>query len=357
MWPFTKKAPIEKRAAMSGFTAEIMSARESYISGRRGVAELTGTAQACISLWENSFALAHVTGCDLLNRRSLALAARSLALRGEALFWISDDGLIPCADWDLNTRNGLPRAYRVSISEAGGGYTKTLLAPEVLHFRIGCDIVTPWLGTAPLRRARLTSALLEAVETALADIFETAPLGSQVVPMPELGKAETQAIASSFRGQRGRVMLRESVNVSAAGGPSPSADWRPQDLTPNLERAQALDALDRARNAIALAFGCLPCWFDPAGQGPAIRESQRHLVSYTLQPIASVMAEEAQAKLGTDVAIDLLEPLQAFDAGGRARAFATTINALAQAKTAGLDPSAVANALALIAPTRDALGE
>ena len=66
---------------MSGFTAELMSARESYISGRRGIAELTGTAQMCVSLWENGFALADVDGTPLLTRRHMAMAGRALALR------------------------------------------------------------------------------------------------------------------------------------------------------------------------------------------------------------------------------------------------------------------------------------
>ena len=87
----------EKRSAGSGFTAEIMAARESYIAGRRGIAELTATAQSCVSLWEGAFALADVSGTDILDRRSLALIARSLALRGEAVFVIDDTGLIPCA--------------------------------------------------------------------------------------------------------------------------------------------------------------------------------------------------------------------------------------------------------------------
>jgi len=54
MWPFNKRgAPVvEKRSAMSGFTAELIQAREAYISGRSGLAELTATAQSCISLWE-----------------------------------------------------------------------------------------------------------------------------------------------------------------------------------------------------------------------------------------------------------------------------------------------------------------
>jgi hypothetical protein len=40
---------LEKRASASGFTHEVMAARESYISGRTGLAELTATAQTCIS--------------------------------------------------------------------------------------------------------------------------------------------------------------------------------------------------------------------------------------------------------------------------------------------------------------------
>ena len=170
-WPWQK---VEKRAAASGFTAEIMAARESYISGRRGVGELTATAQSCVSLWEHGFAIADITGTDLLDRRSMALLARSLALRGEAVFLIRD-ALIPCSDWDLRTRNGVPSAYRVSISEAGGGTSLTALAAEVLHIRIGADPAAPWLGTAPLRRAALTAGLLQAVESALADGVENGP--------------------------------------------------------------------------------------------------------------------------------------------------------------------------------------
>src|SRR5436190_1420901 len=139
MWPFTSKsAPVvmprlepllpavERRSSMSGFTAELMAARESYISGRRGVAELTGTAQSCISLWESGFAIADVKGTRFLDRRTMATLARSLALRGEFVGLIDGDGITPCSDWDLSTRRGKPRAYRVGISEAGGGTTQTV---------------------------------------------------------------------------------------------------------------------------------------------------------------------------------------------------------------------------------------
>lgn len=350
MWPFTRKAPaMEQRSAMSGLTAELMAARESYISGRRGIGELTATVQSCVSLWEGVLALADVDGTPLLTRRHMALAARGLALRGEAVFLVRDTGaVVPVADWDLRTADSVPRAYRVSVSEAGGGRAETALAAEVLHFRIGADPVAPWAGTAPLKRAQLTAGLLQAVETALAEVYENAPLGSQVVPFPESTQADMDAMARQFRAYRGRVLVRESVNVTAAGGPAPAQDWRPSDVTPDLSRAMTRESLDAARAAILSVFGVLPGLLSPASTGPMVRESQRHLAQWVLQPIAQLMAEEATEKLGTEVKIDVVRPAQAFDAGGRARAFAGMVQALAMAKEAGLDPQAVEDSLKFI---------
>lgn len=342
-----KRAPkIEKRASASGFTAEIIAARESYISGRRGLAELTATAQSCVSLWENGFAIADVNGTDMLPRRIMAMLGRSLALRGEVLFLIRDDGLVPCSDWDLRTRNGKPVAYRLSISEAGGGTSQTALAGEVLHVRIGADVVTPWLGQAPLKRASLTAGMLHAVESALAEVFENAPLGSQIVPYPETAETDMTALGRSFRGQRGRVLMRESVAVSAAGGPTPATDWKPQDVSPDLERSMTQETLAAARDAICGAFGVLPALFASNAQGPLVREAQRHLAAWMLQPIAELIAEEASDKLGGKVTLDTLRPTQAFDAGGAARALSALVAAMAQAKEAQLPPEVLAAAFA-----------
>lgn len=348
-WLFKRRndaAPPETRASGSGFTAEIIAARESYISGRRGIAELTATAQACVSLWEGGLSLADVDGTDLLDRRSLALLARSAALRGEALFLIRDSGLVPASDWEVRTRDGIPRAYRLSISEAGGGRTETVLAGEVLHVRLGVDPAAPWLGTAPLRRASLTAGLLNAVETALSEVYEYAPLGSLIVPFPETPETDMEKLGRGFRGRRGRVLLRESVNVTAAGGPVPPTDWKPQSVGPDLERSMTPETLAAARESILAAFGVLPGLFNAATTGPMVREAQRHLAQWTLQPVAGLMAEEASEKLGVQVKIDTLRPLQAFDAGGRARALSAIIAALAQAKEADVDPS---DALKLVA--------
>jgi hypothetical protein len=84
MWPFKKKT--ETRSAGTGYTAEIMAARESYISGRQGIGELTATVQSCVSLWEGGLSLADVSGTDLLNGHSLGLAGRHWPCVGNPCF-------------------------------------------------------------------------------------------------------------------------------------------------------------------------------------------------------------------------------------------------------------------------------
>lgn len=349
MWPFRKsKKPALERRAGSGFTAEVIAARASFVGGRGGLAELTATAQACVSLWENSFAIAHVEGIEILRPRDLALIGRALALRGEAVFLARDDRLVPCSDWELITRDAVPVAYRVSIPNVSGAMNITALAPEVVHFVTGADVSTPYAGQAPLRRASITASLLQAVESGLAEVYENAPLGSQVVPFPENPQVDNDQLASGFRGKRGRVLIRESVNVTAAGGPTPQTDWTPNDLTPDLAQAATSESIGLARDAIACAFGVLPGLFSPQTTGPMVREAQRHLVQFMLQPIAEVIAQEAREKLGTKVSLDLVSPLQAFDQGGRARAFATIVEGLAAAKVAGLSPAQVQAALRFI---------
>ncbi|WP_204376945.1 hypothetical protein [Methyloceanibacter methanicus] len=61
-----------------------------------------------------------------------------------------------------------------------------------------------------------------------------------------------------------------------------------------------------------------------------------------MQPVAALIAEEASNKLSAEVDLDVMRPLQAFDAGGRARAMNSVIQSLVMAKEAGIDPAAAA---------------
>ena len=348
MWPFKRKEPETETRSAIGYTAQIMQARAAYIAGTDGLAELTGTVQGCVSLWEGGLSLAEVKGTDLLTPAHLGLAARALALRGEAVFAIRDDGLVPCSDWDLSTRYARPTAYRVGIPDTGGGRSMTLLASEVLHLRVGSEVSSPYTGQSPLRRARLTGGLLETLETALAEIYADAPLGSAVIPFPEAPETDMTSLARGFRGMRGRVLVRESVNVTAAGGPAPYTDLRPIDVTPDLQRAMTKESLTGAKSSIEMVFGVLPGLSNPATTGPMVREAQRHLAQWMLQPIAKMIGQEASDKLGTPVTLDCILPLQAFDVGGRARAFGAMVQAMAAAKDAGLDPQKIESSMKFI---------
>lgn len=341
----TAEPPTERRSALSGLTAEIFAARESYLSGARGIGELTATVQSCVTLWESAMALADVQGADLLTRRCMALAARGLALRGEAVFLITADRLVPVADWDVSTRDGAPRAYRLSLPDAGGGRSVTALAGEVLHFTTASDPVAPWTGQAPLRRAAITAQLLHELESALRDVYRDGPLGTQMVPLPEGSADDMAAMRAAFRGRRGAVLVVEGAANAMAAGMHPQAGQRPEQLTPDLSRAMTDASLQAARGAICAAFGVLPALFQPQAQGPAIREAQRHLAGWVLQPLAETMAEEARAKLGSPVVIDVIRATQAFDAGGRARALLGLIEGLGRAKELGLPPEDLAAAL------------
>ncbi len=220
-----------------------------------------------------------------------ALCARSPALRGEWVAIIGEDGLIPVSDWGLSTRDGRPRAYRLSIPEVSGGRSETRLAAEVLHVVLAPDPAAPWSGTSPLRRASLSAGLLHTVETMLAEVYETAPIGSQVVPFPENPAVDSAQLGHSFRGQRGRVLLRESVTVTAAGGPVPATDWRPADLSPDISKILASETLSAARESVLAAYGVLPALFTAQAQGPLVREpppaDERCAEGYPCSPAAT----------------------------------------------------------------------
>jgi hypothetical protein len=49
--------------------------------------------------------------------------------------------------------------------------------------------------------------------------------------------------------------------------------------------------LDQARDQINAAFGILPGLNNKATTGPMVREAQRHLAQWTLQPMAEAMAD------------------------------------------------------------------
>jgi hypothetical protein len=179
-------------------------------------------------------------------------------------------------------------------------------------------------------------------------VFRDAPLGSQIVPVPEGSADDMATLRAGFRGRRGAALVIEGVAQAVGAGMHPQLGKSPDQLSPDLERTLADKLLSIAKGEIYAVFGVLPGLLNPATTGPLVREAQRHLAQWVLQPIAQLMAEEATIKLGANVLIDVVRPAQAFDHGGKARALGAMLQAMATAKEAGLSPETVKDALGFI---------
>ena len=149
-----------------------------------------------------------------------------------------------------------------------------------MHANSHPDMSAPWAGTSPLSRSNLTASLLHQIETSPGEFYEFAPLGTSIVPFPESPETDLEKLGHGFRGKRGRTLLRESVNVQAAGGSVPQTDWKPQDMTPDLSRSMTAESLSAARDSIAMAYGVLPALLNSSTTGPLVREAQRHLAQW-----------------------------------------------------------------------------
>lgn len=78
-----------------------------------------------------------------------------------------------------------------------------------------------------------------------------------MVPFPEAPDQDMSDLARRFRGFRGKVLVRESVNVTAAGGPGLQSDIKPHDVTLDLSKAVMRETLVAAREAVCGVFGFL----------------------------------------------------------------------------------------------------
>jgi hypothetical protein len=119
---------------------------------------------------------------------------------------------------------------------------------------------------------RLTASLLAEVETALRDVYRDAPIGSQIVPLPD-GGADWKG---AFRGKRGSTLVIEGTAQAMAAGMHPLAEKTPDQLSPYLSKSMTAETLEAARSSIFAAYGVLPGLFNAATTGPMVRESQRH---------------------------------------------------------------------------------
>lgn len=125
-----------------------------------------------------------------------------------------------------------------------------------------------------------------------------APIGSQIIPVPEGSAEDMDLMRRSFRGNRGASLVIEGTAQATAAGMNPNIDKSPDQLSRDLSRTLADSLLIQAKGEIYNVFGILPGLTNPATTGPLVREAQRHPAQLVPHLPAGVMAEEAADKLG-----------------------------------------------------------
>lgn len=337
-----RQTSVERRNVLGDdVTALAIAAHRQRVTGAADAA--TGAVAACIALWLNAFGSAIVTGARL-ERAHLRWLASELAAHGRASLLIVADGYSPARVIDATLDPATGAALTYTVQRPGAVATQVRQAREVVHVVLRPSIDLPWSGPSPLKAAGLSSAILSAAETALSDVMRSGAIGMNLVTSVDSDDSRKEGIAAQLQSQvsRGGFAVVPSAAGDTTAGRLPSqSDWSVKNLTPDIAQAEIVAARAAAQEAVCSAFGVPPCLIVASTTGPAIREAQRHLAAWTLQPIADLIADAlTRAELGREVTIDLMRPLQAYDTERRARGAKILIEALAAAKEAGIDPTA-----------------
>ena len=147
-------------------------------------------------------------------------------------------------------------------------------------------------------------------------------------------------IKTTLKGIKGDLALVETLAGGYGDkGSAPAEDWRPRRLGAN-PPAILETMIDAATYRLLAACGIPPALVRPGADGTASREAWRQLLHSTLAPVARLAESELSSKLERPVALDF-EALFASDISGRARSFASLVNA-------GLDPDKAASLAGLL---------
>lgn len=197
------------------------------------------------------------------------------------------------------------------------GDRRRVSAEQILHVRWAGGDTPP--GEGPTMR------LLRGVERALA--HEADQQTAYLIPAPGDPESPTwEAVERALKRPRGRRAL---VSTMADGGGDrnsrPDQDWGQKRM--GIEPPEEVVQLrSEAQAAVLGAIGFHPAFLNAAANGDALKEAQRYVLHFLLQPAALFLAEEIQAKLGVSPTLDF-SALRAADIRAKAQALGTMVGA------------------------------
>ena len=331
MWPFNK---TEKRNfTISHVERLIAAASNPTLDAAQTAAAViaSGVVGRCFGAVKVEPNLAS-TG---LNSSVLDSVGRSFVLRGESVWYMdSQNGelvLYQSSSWDVegDGPDETKWRYRLELPGPSGNINKNVPSGDVLHFRVNTSPSQPHRGQSPLAMAGYSARLLSAAESSLANELE-GPVG-QLIPVPmdslsaqtEDGTDPLEELESTLASLKGRSALVPSASKGWGEGTTTAAsDWISRRLGADPPDS-VVQLRGDAHNAILAAAGVPPQLF-AAGPSQAAREAFRYLLHATINPIASMLEEEASRKFGFPTRLDFTA-LSAADIQGRARSFQSLV--------------------------------
>ena len=326
--PWTK-APATENYQDSSYTDALISALIRQARGRTAGAALTsetGALESAAGLVGRAFMAYEVVG-DAMYTRALTpqvmeLIGRSLLRRGDSVFYMdTSDGLTLLPAQTHSIAGGpMPASWTYDVSLAGPGELKTLRplsAEGVLHFRLNCDVETPWRGHAPLGVARGIGDLLAEVTTYLTQ--ESGKPRGGFIGTPKDGEDNTiNQLKADVKTAAGALLFVESQDEEWEGGGKATGGWNVKNFGPEVG-AGMVEVAKMARAEALGVLGLNEALFGGADSA-ALREAWRLALFSLIAPLGHLVESELQAKLDPGISLTWTE-LRASDLAGRARSF------------------------------------
>ncbi len=211
--------------------------------------------------------------------------------------------------------------YRLTVAVPSQTLTYDRLpAAAVIHATYATDADRPWRGLGPLQVARLAGRLSSETSAALADEV-SGPRGS-ILPVPK-NDPTLATFKDDVKNAAGKLLTVQAGDWNAASGDRAVA-WEAKRFGASPPAA----LVEQARLAYAEVVGACGLTVDlfMGGDAGGQRESYRRALHTVIAPLGRLVAAELSAKLEAEIGLSW-EELRAGDIAGRARAFASLVQA------------------------------
>ena len=326
MFKFLDRFTQKREAA---YTDAIVNGLLTAAAGSsRPNAQSSGALELAAGIIGRSLASSAITGSPILTPSIMLALGRDLVRRGESVWAIRVSPTMGASILRASCHNieGDFENWTYDLDLPGPSRTLHLSkvpSSAVLHFRYLCDPSIPWRGLSPAQIADSASRFA-GIERRLGDEVQS-PTG-YVLPTPIDGQDESlKQLKTDLRSNSGKLSFVQSTPTFSGAGSTftPASDWTPRRLGADYPEPVRMSLTDAYVNILAIN-GIPASMYNPRTMTES-REGYRRFIHQTLTPISRLIKEEFDAKMMSDIRIDLSQ-LGAADIASRARAVASLVS-------------------------------